>query len=109
MYQNGNFNHYGNTAMEYAILKALTPTPGIMYSHYWIVKVIMPYSFSFSIDYSSNPPLYPQWQAYFRKYQPPTLIVWGGNDEIFPAAGAYPYKRDLKNIDFIFLIQAILL
>jgi pimeloyl-ACP methyl ester carboxylesterase len=51
-------------------------------------------------DYGSNPPLYPQWQAYFRKYQPPTLIVWGKNDQIFPAEGAYPYKRDLKNIEF---------
>ena len=51
-------------------------------------------------DYGSNPPLYPQWQAYFRKYQPPTLIVWGKNDYIFPAEGAYPYKRDLKNVEF---------
>jgi pimeloyl-ACP methyl ester carboxylesterase len=51
-------------------------------------------------DYGSNPPLYPQWQEYFRKYQPPTLIVWGKNDEIFPDAGAYPYLRDLKNIEF---------
>lgn len=51
-------------------------------------------------DYGSNPPLYPQWQAYFRKHQPPTLIVWGKNDHIFPAEGAHPYKRDLKNIEF---------
>lgn len=51
-------------------------------------------------SYGSNPPLYPKWQEYFRKHQPPTLIVWGKNDEIFPAAGAYPYKRDLKNVDF---------
>ena len=51
-------------------------------------------------SYGSNPPLYPQWQAYFRKYQPPTLIVWGKNDPIFPAEGAYPYKRDLKNLEF---------
>lgn len=50
-------------------------------------------------DYGSNPPLYPQWQAYFREYQPPTLIVWGKNDTIFPEEGAHPYKRDLKNID----------
>ena len=27
-------------------------------------------------------------------------MVWGKNDEIFPAEGAYPYKRDLKNIEF---------
>lgn len=51
-------------------------------------------------SYGSNPPLYPQWQAYFRQYQPPTLIVWGEKDEIFPAAGAHPYKRDLNNVDF---------
>jgi pimeloyl-ACP methyl ester carboxylesterase len=51
-------------------------------------------------DYSSNPPLYPQWQDYFRKYQPPTLIVWGKNDFIFPAEGAEAYKRDLKNLEF---------
>ena len=51
-------------------------------------------------SYGTNPPLYPKWQAYMRKYQPPTLIVWGKNDYIFPAEGAYPYKRDLKNLDF---------
>ena len=50
-------------------------------------------------DYGSNPPLYPEWQAYFRKYQPATLIVWGDKDEIFPAEGAYPYKRDLNNVE----------
>ena len=51
-------------------------------------------------DYRSNPPLYPQWQAYFRKHQPPTLVVWGKNDQTFVAAGAEAYKRDLKNLDF---------
>jgi len=51
-------------------------------------------------SYGSNPPLYPAWQAYFRKHQPPTLIVWGKNDSIFPAAGAEPYKRDLKTLEF---------
>lgn len=51
-------------------------------------------------SYGSNPPLYPQWQEYFRTYQPPTLVVWGKNDDIFPAEGAYPYQRDLKNLEF---------
>lgn len=51
-------------------------------------------------DYGSNLPLYPKWQAYFRKYQPPTLIVWGKNDQIFPAEGAELYKRDLNGIEF---------
>ncbi|MHA1566494.1 MAG: alpha/beta fold hydrolase [Alphaproteobacteria bacterium] len=51
-------------------------------------------------SYGSNPPLYPEWQAYLREHQPPTLIVWGKNDEIFPAAGAEPYKRDLQNLEY---------
>jgi pimeloyl-ACP methyl ester carboxylesterase len=52
------------------------------------------------LSYGSNPPLYPRWQEYFRTYQPPTLIVWGRNDQIFPAAGAEPYKRDLKTLEY---------
>lgn len=52
------------------------------------------------LSYGTNPPLYPEWQAYFRTHQPPALIVWGKNDFIFPASGAEPYKRDLKNLDF---------
>lgn len=45
-------------------------------------------------DYRTNPPLYPKWQAYFRAYKPPTLVVWGKNDAIFVAAGAAPFKRN---------------
>jgi pimeloyl-ACP methyl ester carboxylesterase len=50
-------------------------------------------------SYSSNPNRYPEWQAYFRRHQPPTLIVWGKNDHIFPPEGAYPYRRDLKHLE----------
>jgi pimeloyl-ACP methyl ester carboxylesterase len=52
------------------------------------------------LSYGSNPPLYPKWQAYFREHQPPVLIAWGKNDQIFPAAGAEPYKRDLKTLEY---------
>ncbi len=51
-------------------------------------------------DYGSNVALYPQFQAFFRLYQPPTLIVWGKNDKIFPAAGAVPYRRDLPKAEY---------
>jgi len=51
------------------------------------------------LDYGSNLALYPKWQAYFREYQPPTLIVWGKNDHIFPAEGAFPYLRDLPDAE----------
>lgn len=52
------------------------------------------------LSYGTNPPLYPKWQEYFRVHQPPTLIVWGANDFIFPAPGAEAYKKDLRNLDF---------
>ncbi len=50
-------------------------------------------------DYGTNVPLYPEFQAFFRKYQPPMLIVWGKNDFIFPPEGAAPYRRELKNVE----------
>jgi len=51
-------------------------------------------------DYRTNLPLYPAVQAWLRAQQPPALIVWGKNDFIFPADGAHPYKRDLKDLEF---------
>ena len=50
-------------------------------------------------DYGSNVTLYPQFQAFFRSRKPPTLIVWGKNDVIFPADGAHPYLRDLPDAE----------
>lgn len=50
-------------------------------------------------DYGSNPPKYPAWQQFLRDRKPPTLIVWGKNDEIFPAEGATPYLRDLPDAE----------
>jgi len=50
-------------------------------------------------DYRTNVPLYPEFQAFFRKYQPPTLIVWGKHDFIFPPEGAAPYRCDLPNVE----------
>jgi pimeloyl-ACP methyl ester carboxylesterase len=50
-------------------------------------------------NYGTNVPLYPEFQAFFRQYQPPTLIVWGKNDVIFPSEGAYPYQRHLPEAE----------
>jgi pimeloyl-ACP methyl ester carboxylesterase len=50
-------------------------------------------------SYGSNPGHYAAWQSYFRKHQPPMLIVWGKNDKIFPPAGAHPYLRDLPKAE----------
>jgi pimeloyl-ACP methyl ester carboxylesterase len=50
-------------------------------------------------DYGSNPGRYPEWHAFFRRYQPPMLVVWGRNDPIFEIAGAYAYRRDLPKAE----------
>lgn len=54
------------------------------------------------LDYASNVRMYPQFQAYFRKEQPPLLAVWGKNDPYFLPAGATAWKRDLPNADVKF-------
>ena len=50
-------------------------------------------------DYGANVRLYPQIQAFFRERKPPTLIVWGKNDKIFPEPGAQAYLRDLPDAE----------
>ena len=54
------------------------------------------------LDYRSNVSEYPQWQAYLRKAQPKTLILWGRNDPIFLPSGAQAYLRDLPNAQLRF-------
>ena len=51
-------------------------------------------------DYQTNVVLYPEWQQYFRDYQPETIIVYGKDDYIFPGIGAEAFKKDLKNLEF---------
>lgn len=47
------------------------------------------------LDYRSNVALYPDFQAYFRKHQPPCLVAWGRHDLAFVPAGAEVYRKDL--------------
>lgn len=53
-------------------------------------------------DYKSNVALYPAFQDYFRKHQPPLLAVWGKNDPFFLPAGAEAFRRDIPNADVRF-------
>ncbi|MFG2058620.1 alpha/beta fold hydrolase [Micromonospora sp. NPDC048930] len=50
-------------------------------------------------DYQFNLGAYPAFQEYFRQHQPPALITWGRHDEIFGAAGAEAYRRDLPEAE----------
>jgi pimeloyl-ACP methyl ester carboxylesterase len=53
-------------------------------------------------DYQSNVALYPVFQAYFRKYRPRFLAVWGKNDPFFLPPGAEAFKRDIPEADVRF-------
>ena len=55
--------------------------------------------FALHANYGSNVERYPEWHDYFRKFQPPTLIVWGRNDFVFLPAGAEAYRRDLQHVE----------
>ncbi|MGW7056558.1 alpha/beta fold hydrolase [Streptomyces sp. NPDC054887] len=48
-------------------------------------------------DYQFNIDHYPAFQEYFRTHRPPALVAWGRNDEIFGAAGAEAFARDLPD------------
>ena len=49
------------------------------------------------LDYRTNVKLYPEFQAYFRKYQPKLLAVWGSKDPYFSPPGAEGFKKDIPN------------
>lgn len=50
-------------------------------------------------DYQNNLDRYGAWQAVLRRWQFPTLIVWGDRDPNFIAAGAKAYLRDLPKAE----------
>jgi pimeloyl-ACP methyl ester carboxylesterase len=54
-------------------------------------------------DYASNVKLYPAFQDYFRKAQPPFLAIWGKNDPFFLPAGAGAFRRDMPDARVEFL------
>lgn len=46
------------------------------------------------LDYANNLKRYPDFQAFFRQTQLPTLIIWGKNDPFFIPPGAEAFRRD---------------
>ena len=50
-------------------------------------------------DYRTNVELYPKWQAFLRKQQPPTIIFWGQDDIFFTREGGEAYLDDLPRAE----------
>jgi pimeloyl-ACP methyl ester carboxylesterase len=55
------------------------------------------------LDYASNVKMYPKFQEYFRKSQPPLLAIWGKNDPFFVPAGAEAFRKHLPKARIEFL------
>jgi pimeloyl-ACP methyl ester carboxylesterase len=55
------------------------------------------------LNYASNVKLYPKFQEYLRKSQPPLLAIWGKNDPFFIPAGAEAFRKDLPGAQVQFL------
>ena len=55
------------------------------------------------LDYATNVKLYPAFQDYFRKAQPPLLAIWGKNDPFFVPVGAEAFRKDIPNVQVEFL------
>ena len=53
--------------------------------------------FELNCDFKSNMRMYPDFQDYFRKHQPPALIIWGKFDVFFNVDEAFCYQRDLPS------------
>lgn len=51
------------------------------------------------LDYGQNIKQYTQLHEFFRRYQPPTLAIWGKNDPFFTPPGAEAFKRDNPNAE----------
>lgn len=55
------------------------------------------------LDYGQNIKQYTQLHEFFRRYQPPTLAIWGKNDPFFTPPGAEAFKRDNPKAEVRFL------
>ncbi len=55
------------------------------------------------VDYGQNIKQYRQLHEFFRRYQPPTLVIWGENDPFFLPPGAEAFKRDNPKAEVRFL------
>lgn len=53
--------------------------------------------YALSLDYKNHIDMFPVYQEYFRKHQPPALIIWGRYEIYYNVKEAVCYKRDLPN------------
>lgn len=55
--------------------------------------------YKLNCTYYSNFKMFPEFQNYFRKHQPPAIIIWGKHDVYYDLAEAYCYQKDLPDAE----------
>lgn len=55
--------------------------------------------FSLFEDNRNNRAYFPEFQEFFRNFQPPTLVIWGKYDAFYSVAEAPCYKRDIPDAE----------
>ncbi len=53
--------------------------------------------YSLNCTYNSNFDMFPVFQEYFQKHQPPAIIIWGRYDVFYDLQEAYCYQKDLPD------------
>jgi pimeloyl-ACP methyl ester carboxylesterase len=51
------------------------------------------------LDYRTNVALHSKFHSHFRQYNPPTLIIWGRQDQYCTPAAATAYTRELPEAE----------
>ena len=86
-----------------------TPDPAqVQPEAYWLDTVLLQrpgnteIQLDLFLDYANNIKLYPAFQDYFRRHQPPLLATWGQNDPFFIPPGAKAFQRDIPQAKIVF-------
>lgn len=82
---------------------SLIPPEGYQLAYAAIERIGVEVQMDLLLDYGQNIKQYTQLHEYFRRYQPPTLAIWGKNDPFFTPPGAEAFKRDNPNAEVRFL------
>ena len=76
---------------------------GYLLAHEAIERIGVEPQMDLLVDYGQNIEQYAQLHEFFRRYQPPTLAIWGRNDPFFLPPGADAFKRDNPKAQVRFL------
>lgn len=100
------FNTFDMTKWQYmegVKDQSLVAPEGYVLAHAAIERIGVDVQMDLLVDYGQNIKQYAQVHEYFRRYQPPTLALWGKNDPFFLPPGAEAFKRDNPNAEVRFL------